>query len=809
MVSLMVAGIAQTVAGASAEIEPSSSTLSASQALPSSLPENTIPTNCRYGVAALWTAETAPWLPYVGAGWYLNFSRNPVVDDLPNHAEYVYTLRMKDGVFDPPLSANDAKIAADPGQVWLVGNEIEVDNDSTGDGTYPEDYAVAYHTAYHYIKERDPSAQIAFGGMSMATPARLQYLDLAWNAYQDKYGVDMPVDVWNIHIYILNEWKHFGNNQGDGRVALGTDTDIAKRAPNGPAATECPKEDVYCRAEHDSITILEQQIRGMRQWMKDNGQQDKPLIISEFGLLFQPGNQDEFGVGFKPDRVNAYMEAAFDYLETAKDPSIGYPADENRLVQRWLWYGFVTEPGWSGHSSDLLKQDFRDYELGDLDALNTVGMTYRSEVQKRSVAANLVASSVSPTIGDGSSAPIRIGIRNTGTSAVAQPFTVTFYADEALTQVIGSTTVDSAVNGCHWHNDTHSAEINWSGLSTGVHTFWAKVDSGNSVAESSENDNIASGSVYVNTSAPTATPTPVADQSPPSVSWQQPVGNGQTHDVGTASSVALQANASDDVGVVNVKFERWDATAEQWVLIGNDDSAPFTASVTSAELANGFNQVSAIAWDAAGNASPPMTIWLNKDSIANETPTPAATATSTSTPVPTATATPSAETPLLQIGSATAYYGEQVTLPVTLTTNGADVGSAVFGINYDELCLGFNGADSNDDGLPDGVALTLPDGYFGSVTYQPSDTNGELDVLIARQSDSTPALTDGSLMTLTLTTRCDPFVGDTDSAEVDFAASPVPALANLSDQPLTVQTLNGGITIASRNKAYQPVVVSP
>jgi hypothetical protein len=32
------------------------------------------------------------------------------------------------------------------------------------------------------------------------------------------------------------------------------------------------------------------------------------------------------------------MYASFDFFLTATDAELGYPADDNRLVQRWLWY---------------------------------------------------------------------------------------------------------------------------------------------------------------------------------------------------------------------------------------------------------------------------------------------------------------------------------------------------------------------------------------------------------------------------------------------------------------------------------------
>jgi hypothetical protein len=94
-------------------------------------------------------------------------------------------------------------------------------------------------------------------------------------------------------------------------------------------------------------------IQRMRTWMKNHGQQDKPLIISEYGVL-QPLYE-----GFTSDRINDYMMATFNYLLFAKDPTLGYPADENRLVQRWAWFSLNTpmgsnggDGGWNGNLFD-------------------------------------------------------------------------------------------------------------------------------------------------------------------------------------------------------------------------------------------------------------------------------------------------------------------------------------------------------------------------------------------------------------------------------------------------------------------------
>ena len=106
---------------------------------------------------------------------------------------------------------------------------MEVNHPVSGDKTYPWDYAVAYHTAYNFIKGIDPTAQID-RAMSMATPGRLQYLDLIWDTYLSTYGTTIPVDVWNVHIYIFAEREWGTSNPGHGNIALGTDPGSANRA---------------------------------------------------------------------------------------------------------------------------------------------------------------------------------------------------------------------------------------------------------------------------------------------------------------------------------------------------------------------------------------------------------------------------------------------------------------------------------------------------------------------------------------------------------------------------------------------------
>jgi hypothetical protein len=86
--------------------------------------------------------------------------------------------------------------------VWLPVNEP---NTPYQDNLEPHVYAEAYHDLYHAIKAADPTARIANGGIVQVTPARLLYLGMVLDGYAERYGQAMPVDVWNIHVYVLQE----------------------------------------------------------------------------------------------------------------------------------------------------------------------------------------------------------------------------------------------------------------------------------------------------------------------------------------------------------------------------------------------------------------------------------------------------------------------------------------------------------------------------------------------------------------------------------------------------------------------------
>lgn len=491
--------------------------------------------NCRYGVAAFGNHQAT--IDALGAGWYLTFG--PTGSVAPNGAEFVHVIRIKqdkDGetylptyTFRPALT--DAGLGSlvdnNLSELWIIGNEVDRGPNPGGteriqDDTHPDVYARAYHDAYEFIKGRDPTAQVSPSGLVEVTPNRLYYMDLMWDAYVEEYGKPMPVDVWNMHLYILPEVTADGKPNSNANVAVGTYTEAGDpilvpgkkqswfpEGEGGPVddSETCPRDDVYCYAEHDSMEIFEEQVVAMRQWMKEHGQQNKPLLLTEYSILYpyridEGGTcylQDEYSNCFTPERVETFMTNTFNYLGNASDPNLGYPADKGRLVQQWLWY--------ATHVDDTVGSASNLFTDVDTPTFSNLGIRFRDTVQNSNIYVNLVPEKVASPIGftdpvsGTADVTLTVWVRNNGTST-SGPFTVTFYEDSGLTQPIGSQDVPvqsetfPGMTGCA--RRAVSVSVPWPDLTPGRHRFWVKVDSANVIAEgppgqSEEADNVLSG----------------------------------------------------------------------------------------------------------------------------------------------------------------------------------------------------------------------------------------------------------------------------------------------------------------------------
>ncbi len=250
--------------------------------------------------------------PYevLGLGWYVDWRALANPPETPG-VRYAPMVRVRKGRLSPSTEKIAAIARAHPGQLWLIGNEPDV---AWQDGVTPETYATLYHDAYQAIKQADPSAQVAIGGISQVTPLRLAYLDRVLEAYRTQYGDPMPVDVWNVHTFVLREER---NSWGVG-------------IPPGFDGTD--QGTLWEIEDHDRLDLVRRQILDLRLWLYNRGYAGIPLVVSEYGILMP----QEYG--FSPERVITFLRGSFDLFLQLRDPVMGNPDDDYRLVQGWCWF---------------------------------------------------------------------------------------------------------------------------------------------------------------------------------------------------------------------------------------------------------------------------------------------------------------------------------------------------------------------------------------------------------------------------------------------------------------------------------------
>jgi len=416
---------------------------------------------CRFGVGASSDITRYP-VNQLRIGWYTDWG-TALQPLRPGGVEYLQMIRLSQVGHETYTSTPQgadllAIIAANPGALWVVGNEP--DRRKWQDSLEPAIYTRAYHDLYSQIKAADPTARLVAGSIVQPTPLRLQYLDMILDSYRSLYGEPMPVDVWNIHAFILNERSctYFPEDCWGAEV---------------PPGISAPEGMRYGIQDNDSMAIFKQFIVSFRQWMADRGYQDRPLIITEYGVLMP---QD---YGFSPARVNAYMNATFDYLSIAAGPT-GYPADKDRLVQAWAWYSLADSSfnGW-----------LYDAQTGTRTVFGDNFSAYTAAVPP-SINLTPVKLRVEPVAGARPDQMVTLvaQVANNGNVAMSRASYVRFYAGDPAHggTLIGADQTLPVLDGC---GNTAQVAIIWSNAPSGPATVWIVVDPFNVITESDESDN--------------------------------------------------------------------------------------------------------------------------------------------------------------------------------------------------------------------------------------------------------------------------------------------------------------------------------
>jgi hypothetical protein len=289
----------------------------------------------RIGFGLAEKANANRWANELGAQWYFDWG----VQETPvsNQLEYWQTIRVNEHGFSPSREDIVFILKNYPGFTWMIGNEPDNQHQ---DNTSPEKYAEIYHDLYYLIKKNDRTAKVVIAGVSQPTPSRLAYLDVVLDTYQTRYGEKLPVDWWNIHAYVLREEK---DSWGAG-------------LPVGMGNIEGY---LYAINDHGDTEIFKENVSNFRKWLKENGYQNIPLVVSEYGILLP----EEFG--FDQQFIAEYLLEVNEWMIHYSDLEIGYPDDDYRIVQKFAWFS-LSDP------------NYPDSNLANLenDTLTTIGEAF-------------------------------------------------------------------------------------------------------------------------------------------------------------------------------------------------------------------------------------------------------------------------------------------------------------------------------------------------------------------------------------------------------------------------------------------------
>jgi hypothetical protein len=246
------------------------------------------------------------------------------------------------------------------------------------------------------------------------------------------------------------------------------------------------------------MTVFTSLVVNMRQWMKARGYQDKPLIISEYGVLFPLWLLDDFGL--YQTQVNSFLSSAVNYLNTTADPNLGYPADGYRLVQQaalysldddskadgeYRWGSFIFNSTWPYALTDSGAQ-----YLSSMASLTAFVDLQPYRIQTTPATLRVASGAkVSPTV--------QIAVANSGNVVTPMSATVRLWDVTGGGQVaLPPDRVLPTVAGC---GAQRVVSFTWPGLSAGLHSLRIEVDPDNQIAESNNANNIMTATVLVGT----------------------------------------------------------------------------------------------------------------------------------------------------------------------------------------------------------------------------------------------------------------------------------------------------------------------
>lgn len=232
-----------------------------------------------FGVALGYGLGAQRELDALGKVWYLDYNHTGGI--LGDHPRLLVVQTQDD------LESVSSVAQANRGAWWQFGNEP---NDPAQDNISASEYARYYQRFYLTLKRIDPSARITSAGIANAD---WQWADAFRQAYRSQFGRYPPIDGWNIHNYLLND----------------------------------------CTDALD-VEAFRSRILLFRAWMSRIGEENKPLFLSEYGVLY--GNGCCGCPSIPAQGVIRYMQETSNWLSVS------------HTVTAWAWFAVNTGNRFNG-----------------------------------------------------------------------------------------------------------------------------------------------------------------------------------------------------------------------------------------------------------------------------------------------------------------------------------------------------------------------------------------------------------------------------------------------------------------------------
>jgi hypothetical protein len=207
--------------------------------------------------------------------------------------------------------------------------------------------------------------------------------------------------------------------------------------------------------------------------MRERGYQERPLIVSEYGILFwYPFVQEFDGEVIRKTEEDAikYMQGTFDYMRTARDAGFGFSVDDHRLVQRWAWYSLNHDADFMGGA--LFDQENKEpFPLGEAFGAYTAWLTPTVDLR-------LQLSYEILSDGKQSQTDLRLmcNVSNAGNIGTGESFTTTFLSSG---EILTTTVVPPLVGWGDWYQ----VDVTWTDLLTGAHPFCVRAETASVATE--------------------------------------------------------------------------------------------------------------------------------------------------------------------------------------------------------------------------------------------------------------------------------------------------------------------------------------